>query len=135
MGPFLWPPPFPLFPSSLSLLNLLALGGSVAGSGLGPTVASFLGLHKVPLMGSVHATYPGVFRLLWQLFECSWRLGLRLTLPILQVFKFPIQGSAGSLLTYVAALGSKRLGRKFGTPKRTKKYPKGKKEVITIGRD
>lgn len=52
---------------------------------------------------------------------------MRLTLPILQVFKFPIQGSAGSLLIYVATLGSKRLGRKFEIPRRTKEYPKGKK--------
>lgn len=48
---------------------------------------------------------------------------MRVTLPVLRVFEFPIQGSAGSLLIYIAALGSKRLGRKFGIPKRTKEYP------------
>lgn len=70
-------------------------------------------------MESVHATCPEVFHFLWQLCKGSWCLEMRLDFSVLQVFKFPIRGSAGSLLVYVAALGSKRLCRGSGTPKGT----------------
>lgn len=111
--------PFHSFPSSLSPFSTSSpnLSRLVAGSGPGPTAANFLELYKVPLMESVHATCPEVFHFLWQLCNRSWCLEMRLAFSVLQVFKFPIRGSAGSLLVYVAALGSRRLGRGSEPPK------------------